>query len=271
MTILGPWTLGRTISDVNYKKIVEVSTSCLCSMFVPASWVLKIRDNADLEELTDILNLIRDPPRNMVEVPKDTYHQFGLTPNTVWFAMRNYEGHLTSRHADLWVTVATACIQFMCDLHTNHRKVYMDFRMENVLVSGKTVAVADYELVTSVNPKKTKDADRNNRWYYLARGAEMNEWLCSWRHDFVSLGYLLVTLTAGRLPFVQDFMDRREGFRPNHKSVKDLLKSRNAAIRGAANPTLRSYFDKIEEVKWDSQEPPAPSFYKDLEGLFTTG
>lgn len=278
MKTLGPWTLGAVISDVGGKKIISVTpTACvnpeedtMTNEDCKLQWVAKVRSNSCLEEVTDLINLVRMPPRNMVEMPETAYHQFGLTRDSVWFAMRQYDSHLKPRHSSIWRDVAIACIRFMSDLHRHHERVYMDFRMENILVAGANIVVADYELVTTVSSLKTKTFDAKDRWYFLAHGAKMNEWLYSWRMDLVSLGYVLVALTEGHLPFFSEFMNRRIGKRCNHKSTRDLLKERDAAVWAASNPTIRSYFDKIEEVEWSEWFPPALSFYKELEELFTS-
>jgi hypothetical protein len=255
----GPWTIDEIISDRNEKKIAAVSTD------VKGSWVIKIQPNKCLEELTDFLALVRDPPRNMVAVPPTTYELFGITPTESWYAMKCYDGHITEAHSHMWRQVGIACIQFLSDLHRIHRKVYMDFRLENILASGSTVVVADYDLVTSVSPELTSKLDCSTRWYFYARGAERDAPLYSWRQDLVSLGYILVQLTA-ELPFFEDFMSRRLGRRVNHKSTKLLLAERDRAVLAQANPTLVAYFTKIKEVDLSS-EPPSAAFYEELEHL----
>jgi hypothetical protein len=141
--------------------------------------------------------------------------------------------------------------------------------MENILMKGNTIAVADYELISEVESIKTHEV--RDKWYYMARGAEPDQWLYSWRYDFVSLGYMLVILTADvDPPFVADFMRRRFGLRSNHLSIKKLLASRNRTIRSLSNPILQSYFDKIAEVEWKAWFSPPKNFYKELEALFTS-
>lgn len=260
LRMYGPWTIDEIISDRNEKKIAAVSTD------VKGSWVIKIQSNKCLEELTDFMALVREPPRNMVAVPPTAYELFGLTPTESWYAMKRYDGHLTKAHSHMWRQVGIACIQFLSDLHCIHRKVYMDFRLENILVSGSTVAVADYELVTSVSPELTSKSECSTRWYFYARGAERDAPLYSWRQDLVSLGYILVQLTA-ELPFFDDLMSRRVGRRVNHKSTKLLLAERDRAVLAQANPTLVAYFTKIKEVDWFAQDPPSTAFYEELTSL----
>jgi hypothetical protein len=260
----GPWIVDKIICDANEKKIAKV---CSGSVSRSEQFVVKIKSNRCLEELTDFLALVREPPRNMVTVPSITHHLFGITPSEVWYAMKRYDGHLTMEHSHMWRQVGVACIEFLSDLHRKHRKVYMDFRLENILVSGSTFAVADYELVTSISPKLTHKTDCDSRWYFYARGAERKAWLNSWRQDLVSLGYILVQLTGAELPFFTEFMNRRRGRRVNHKSTKTLLAERDRVILSLANPTLVAYLTKIKEVSWFSLDPPPASFYEELASL----
>jgi len=249
------------LSNFNNKQISAVSSN------QKGDWVIKIKTNKDTDELIEVLSLLQDPPRNMVQVPASAYHRFGVTEDKVWYAMKMYDGHLTKAHADKWKLIGTACIQFLADLHTKHRKVYMDFRLENILVSGETFVVADYELLTKIENVVTKKEGRNTAWYFYSKGAEPDQWLYSWRQDLVGLGYLLIELTTD-LPFYADFMSRRIGRRANHRSTKDLLRARDKAIK-VAHPTLCAYMEKIKEVQWNSLTPPSPSFYRELEELFT--
>ena len=260
LRMYGPWTIDAIISDRNEKKIASVSTD------VKASWAIKIQSNKSLEELTDFLALVRAPPRNMVAVPSLSHQLFGLTPTEVWYAMKRYDGHVNRSHSHMWRSIGVACIEFLSDLHRKHRKVYMDFRLENILVAGSTFAIADYELVTAVRPELTSKMSCDTRWYFYARGAEPDMPLYSWRQDLVSLGYILVQLTA-ELPFFDDFMSRRFGRRANHTSTKLLLAQRDRTVLAQANPTLVAYFAKIKEVDWFAQDPPPTAFYEELASL----
>lgn len=256
--------MDKVICDANGKKIVVVSTDT-----VKESWIIKIKSNTCLEELTDFLALVRAPPRNMVAVPSLSHQLFGITPTEVWYAMKRYDSHVNMSHSHMWRQVGIACIQFLSDLHRIHRKVYMDMRLENILVSGSSFVVADYELVTSVSPVLTYKTGCDTRWYFYARGAERDAPLYSWRQDLVSLGYILVQLTGSNLPFFSDFMLRRFGRRANHKSTKLLLAERDRTVLAQANPTLVAYLTKIKEVEF-SMDPPPASFYEDLVSLIKT-
>jgi hypothetical protein len=256
----GSWAIDSIICDRNQKKIAAVSTDSSKGL-----WTIKIQSNQCLEELTDFLALVREPPRNMVSVPPLSHQLFGITPTEVWYAMKRYDSHVNRSHSHMWRSIGVACIQFLSDLHRIHRKVYMDMRLENILVSGSTFAVADYELVTSVRSELTCKTSCNTRWYFYARGADRDAPLYSWRQDLVSLGYILVQLTA-ELPFFDQFMSRRFGRRVNHKSTKLLLAERDRAVLARANPTLVAYFTKIKAIEYSSDPPPA-SFYEELASL----
>lgn len=280
----GPWMPIKTLVPGSMKDLVTVRhASSVLGKQGPASsvlgkqgpWLLKVRKDSDINELVEILSLLSNPPRHMVKIPKKPFEQFGVTKDSVWFAMKQYDSHLTKAHSHLWRTIAKACIQFLSDLHNNHDKVYMDFRLENVLIKEDPIlpveiVIADYELITKIEEKKTCDVDLENRWYFMARGAEPNERLYSWRQDLEGLGYMLVALTAGEQPYYMDFMNRRRGNRSTHESTASLVKARNLAVRAAANPTLQAYFDKIAEVKWDQWVSPSVSFYEEVEALFTS-
>jgi len=257
----GPWDFNSCISDLNGKQIISVSSKQL------SNWVIKVKTNKDIDELTSVLCLRSNPPRNMVEMPDLPYYRFGQIENKVWYAMKKYDGHVTKEHSSKWRSIAITIIQFMSDLHRKYRKVYMDCRMENILVSGDTFVVADYELINPIENLKTKEIGCDKAWYFYAKGAEPNKWIYSWRQDLVSLGYLLVQLTAD-LPFHKDFMNRRFGQRVNHKSTRDILKERDTVINELSNSTLQAYFTLIKKVPWNSYIPQAASFYEELETLF---
>jgi len=264
----GPWMHIKTIVPGATKELIDAGP-CNPRAEEAGPWLLKVRKDSDTSELIEILSLLRDPPRHMVTMPKKPFEQFGITKDAVWFAMKRYDGHLTTEHAHLWKQVAIACIRFLSDLHNNHDKIYMDFRLENILIKGEEIVVADYELVSKIEDKNTCDVDLENRWYFMARGAEPDEWLYSWRQDLEGLGYMLVALTAGEQPYYMDFLNRRHGFRSTHESTASLVRARNATVRAAANPTLQAYFNKIAEVKWDLWVSPPVRFYEEIEALLT--
>ena len=272
MTI-GPWTLGNELYNRGNKKIFDVTSELYPE---PGQWVLKMADNNKLTELTMILMFNDTGSSNTVNITEDIYHRFGLTNDSVWFAMKKYQGHIGHKDKSSWKEVAVACLKFLKDLHKSKGYVYMDFRMENVLVDSdkseyddKRFTVADYELIEKVSSLRTRKTTRSNRWYYIARGAEPDEWLCSWKNDFVSLGYLLVMLTTGKnFELIDDFLRRRSEEPNNHKSMRDLAKERNSIIYAAANDQLKVYFDKVRTIKHNTFNPPLYSVYDDLIELF---
>jgi len=273
MTQLGPWTTGDIISDANNKRIVNVSSE------LDGNWVIKIKSNKDiaeargLDELTEVLRLRQSEVRHMIEMPKDSYHMFGQTATEIWFAMKRYDGHLMPAHRGSWKRLAVYGLEFLQDMHRIHRRVYMDMRPENVLVSYSDglpyFCFADYELVDEMCDTSTRDFDLGCRWYFMARGAEIDEPMYSWRQDLVGLGYLLVQLTSdAERPFIAECFNRRDGGRRKHMTIKELLASRDAEVYRAANPILQSYLNKIAEVSWKAVEPPSVEFYESLEALF---
>jgi hypothetical protein len=145
----------------------------------------------------------------------------------------------------------------------------MDFRPENILIDGDDFVVTDYETVGFVYTMKTRDANADARWYYMARGAEPDQWLYSWKMDFVSLAYMLITLTCEKVPTIcHELMERRKGSRQTHESMRSLAKRRNVAMYEVANPVMKKYLDILREVKWNIWEPPPYTIYSRLEELF---
>jgi hypothetical protein len=259
----GPWTTNNVLSDNNQKMIVDASSD------LDGKWVLKKKSNKSLDEFVELLRLVQKPIRHMVEFPKNSYHMFGQNESEIWFAMKRYDSHLNAEHQSLWLTLGVSGVQFLQDLHHLHRRVYMDMRNENVLVSNNKFHFADYELIDVVSPPKTRDYDLEFRWYFMARGAEPDEQLYSWKQDLVGLGYLLVQLTTtGKLTFYQECLDRRVGQRSKHTSIKNLMELRNVEIMTAANPVLKAYLAKVGALSWSSPDPPPRTFYEDLEALF---
>ena len=272
MTTLGPWTLGKELYSRGNNKLFDVTSELYPE---PGQWILKVSPNNKLTELTTILVFNDTGSTNSVKIPEDAYHRFGLTKDSVWFAMKKYAGHIGPANKSSWKEVAKACLKFLENLHKSKGYVYMDFRMENVLVDNdkfvcdNRFTVADYELVDKVGGLKLRNTTRSSRWYYMARGAEPDEWICSWKNDFVSLGYLLVMLTTGKeFDIIDEFLSRRFDEPKSHKSMRQLAKERNAIIYEAANDTLKAYFDKVRTIKHNLYMPPNYSFYSELIELF---
>jgi hypothetical protein len=256
----GPWAIDTILYNGSGKTVMTVKGT--------PSWVIKVQSNTSMSEFSIFLSLTQNPPRNMIQVPERAYELCGVSSSQVWYTMKRYEGHLTSAHAGMWQKVGVACVQFLSDLHRKHFRVYMDFRLENILISGDTIAVADYELITTVSPYIfTSDMSCNTRWYYYAKGAEQKKPLYSWRQDLISLGYLLVHLTEG-LPFQKEYMGRRLGQRVNHKSTKEILAQRDTVMASITNPVLARYFECVRTLDWYSIEPPPLCFYTTLEDIF---
>ena len=273
MATLGPWTLGNELYNRGNKKIFDVTSDLYPE---PDQWVLKMSPNDRLTELSTILVFDDSGSDNSVKIPEDTYHKFGLTKDSIWFAMKKYGSHIGPANKSSWKEIAKTCLKFLKTLHKNKGCVYMDFRMENILVDNTKPAydnerftIADYELVDKVSTLKVRNTTRSSRWYYMARGAEPDQWVCSWKHDFVSLGYMLVMLTADKeIQIIDDFLCRRSNEPKNHKSMRQLAKERNKVIYEAANDTLKAYFDKVRMIKYNMFNPPPYTLYNDLIELF---
>jgi hypothetical protein len=273
MATLGPWTLGKELYNRGNKKLFDVTSELYPE---PGQWILKVSPNNRLTELSTILIFDDSGSNTTVKIPEDSYHKFGLTKDSVWFAMKKYEGHIGPKNMSSWKEVAKSCLKFLKMLHKNKGYVYMDFRMENILVDNdksvyddKRFVVADYELVDKVASLKIRETTRSSRWYYMARGAEPDEWVCSWKNDFMSLGYMLVMLTTDKeFDIIDEFLSRRNEEPTNHKSMRQLAKERNKVIYEAANDTLKAYFDKVRTIKHNLYMPPYYSFYDELIELF---
>jgi aminoglycoside phosphotransferase (APT) family kinase protein len=266
----GPWTLGKRIYNGGSKSIFEATSTTLHGAEREVKWLVKAKPSDNSEELATTLSLaIEMAPSHMITLPRDPYHRFGITKDAIWYAMKRCDGHLTPEHKDRWQNVGRACLQFLRTLHKTHRRVYMDFRPENILIDGDDFVVTDYETVGFVYTMKTRDANADARWYYMARGAEPDQWLYSWKMDFVSLAYMLITLTCEKPPAIcHELMERRKGSRQTHESMRSLAKRRNVAMYEVANPVMKKYLDILREVKWNTWEPPPYMIYSRLEELF---
>ena len=264
----GPWTLGKCIYDARGNKIYEATSSTLGSK---EKWLVKVMPNDDTQELSTLLALkAESTPLNMVQIPDSAYHQFGMNPTSVWFAMKHYEGPITKTHQKQWKRVATSCIDFICDLHKNHHRIYMDWRPENVLVDDKgSFVVADYETITTISRTKTRNVPFDSRWYYMYRGAEPDQWLYSWKMDLTGIAYMLIRLTTdGGSDICREFLECRAREKKTHSSMRYLAKKRNEIMYGFANPALKRFLDIIKPLKWNSQSPPLYSIYDSLKALF---
>lgn len=266
----GPWTLGKRIYNGGSKSIFEATSTTLDGAEREVKWLVKTRPSDDSEELTITLSFAMElSPPHMITLPRNPYHRFGITKDAIWYAMKRCDGHLTPEHKDRWQKVGKACLQFIRSLHKTHRRIYMDFRQENILVDGEEMVIADYDTVGCVYMTKTRNTDMYTRWYYMARGAEPDQWLHSWKMDFVSLATMLITLTCEKVPAIFDeLMKRRTGSRQTHESMRSLAKRRNAAMYEVANPVMKKYLDILRQVKWNTWEPPPYTIYNRLEELF---
>jgi hypothetical protein len=268
MQSMGPWRLGKCIYTVKGKSSVYEVTSH--TLKTDDKWLVKVKDNTDALELYTLLSLnIEAKPPNMVELCKDPFHKFGMTPENIWYAMKKYDGHLKPEHAASWREIAKAALGFIKVLHKTYQYIYMDFRMENILVDGDKFVIADYDNVTRVEMVKLRKLNRYNRWYYMARGGEPDQWAFSWKMDLMSLAYLLINLTSDEGKAIcEELIQRRQGDHKSHMSMREFAKRRNALMYDAANPSLKKYLDIMKEVKWNTFTPPPYDIYTRLLAIF---
>ena len=265
----GPWTLGKCLYSGGENKVYEATCP---ELEQGKRWLLKIQPNKGSDELGLLLAMKSEmEPANMIEMPASPYHKFGMTPESVWYAMRQYDGHVCRvAHKHLWRRVAACCLEFARDLHKEHGRVYLDWRPENVLADGEDkFIVADYATVGFVDSEKVRKASMYARWYYMSKGAHPDKWLYAWKTDLVGIGYMLIRLTTDKdTSICTEIIDRRTGERENHKSMRALVKERDAVMYDAANPVLKEYLDLVGELKWSSWSPPPYSLYSRLIALF---
>jgi len=250
------------------KKIYEATSDTLNST---DKWLVKVKPNVKTTELYTLLSLnLESQPLHMIELPSCPYHKFGMTPEHVWFAMKQYDGHVTRDHAGSWKEIAKACISFLEILHNEHHRIYMDFKLDNILVNGSDFIVSDYELITQVETDKLRSAGRTTKWYYMARGGEPDEWLYSWKMDLMSLAYMLITLTSDEndVKICDDLLRQRYDKRSIKSSMKKIALRRNKIMYEAANPVLKQYLDIIKSIPWDDWDPPSYKLYSSLSALF---
>jgi hypothetical protein len=265
----GPWTLGKCIYSGGKNAVYEATCP---DVDQGKRWLLKIQPNKGSDELALLLAMRSErEPANMIEMPNSPYHQFGMTPESVWYAMRQYDGHISRlAHKHLWRKIAVSCLEFARDLHKDHARVYLDWRPENILAdSDDKFVVADYATVGFVDSTKARNSSMYARWYYMSKGADPDQWLYSWKTDLVGIGYMLIRLTTDKdTSICNEIIDRRTGDRENHKSMRALTKERDAVIFEAANPVLKEYLSLVDELKWSAWSPPLYTFYSQLIGLF---
>jgi len=258
-----PWKLTRSLYSQRGTKIYETTDS---------RWVIKVTedDARSLYELQILLRILAAPPRHSIKPPPSTYGLYGRTPMAGWYAMKRYDG-CVERNAFCtthWRTLAIHVLQFIQDLHHDHRLVHMDIKKTNILVDTDNTefVVADYEHAESPDSSMAVTCDDDHLWYYMSMGAELYEPVFAWRFDLVALGYLLASLTVepNDWTFEQECWEKRHGRGQSQEMVLALRTSELAGLE----PAVQAYMRRIMDVAWDAPAPPSRAFYRELEALF---
>lgn len=247
------------------------------------AWVLKIATIKSPDfgnELANLLLFADRPPRNMVEVPRDPCALFGCRHDIGerWFAMRRYDGHLVVDDwaRRYWKSIATAGLEFLEDIHRRQRRVYMDFKPQNVLVDRTAcrVVFADYEMCDTITATPANAYGRDLLWYFMARGAEPGQALYSWRMDLTGLAYMLAEIlwpidcSCATFPHVCNRVLVEKNV---EISMESFLSLRATEMERGAHPVVRRLLEQIAEIPWDAPVPPLRSFYAQLRALVQGG
>jgi hypothetical protein len=243
-------------------------------------WVLKVcrlkesDGSENIQELPLLVHMRSSPIRNSIRQPDEIRDAWGFTEDEFWYAMRRCEGHIDpSRHLTRWREVARCVLEFLCDLHRNHGLLHMDIKKENVLDTGASFVVSDYELVTRPRSAATCELSTYDRWYYMRYGAEWKEPVRCWRMDLTMVGYLLAEITWDSANN-NEWSFRREcnaHMEEDEDAVyyEDVIKLR-ASEMSRVHPDVLRYFAAIEEVPWTPWiSPPSAAFYDRLMKIFT--
>lgn len=244
------------------------------------NWVLKVcrlhepDGSENIHELPLLVQMRNSRIRNAIQQPNVIRDAWGFTEDEFWYAMERCEGHIEpAKHLPRWREAARCILEFLCDLHRNHGLLHMDIKKENVLDTGTSFVVADYELVTRPRSVLTRELSTYDRWYYMRYGAEWNQPVRCWRMDLTMAGYLLGELTW-------DFTNNNEwSFRRECNAhmeededamyYEDVIKLR-ASEMSRVHPDVLRFFAALEELPWNPWAPPPPAaFYDRLIKIFT--
>ena len=258
-----PWCLYGTLYKKNGTEIIQTDYR---------EWVIKRMTDSErmCREIKILLKILDNAPRHSITVPPSICRFYDYNG---WYVMKRYtdEVHRNSFCKDHWKIIGIHVLQFLQDLHHNHRKVHMDIKKANILYDKNTCefVVTDYELVRRIDSTYTRDLDGDHMWYYMAMGAELKEPVFSWRTDLVALGYALGSLMGNSWSFEQQCYDHRtfDGGRMNMSAILELRAEEVAAI---TQPEINAYLALVDTIPWDSDEPPPKAFYEELEALFNT-
>jgi hypothetical protein len=249
----GPWTIAENVPPLHHVICPNGSTSSVMPTTDPG-WVLKVATTkAAAIELSKVLLIYSEHPRNAVVFPAAVSALCGtVAPDTVWYAMRRYTGSAATEREYCrahWRQLAVSVLTFLEDLHTHIRHVHGDLKAANVLVDVARAQfdVADFGHMDVPGDKTTRRYGADHRWYYLAMGAEPDQPLRGWRSDLVALGYLLADLTWPEdqsRTFHEQCMARRS-LGGDETVMQEIVALRSAEISRACGTTLRTYFETL--------------------------
>lgn len=270
----GPWVVVPGTQPIYHSIFADRTTVTVIPTATPG-WVLKITaTTAEVLELAAVLLLYSHMPRNCVDFPQTADLLCGTDSGIIWYAMRQYTGSAAVEREfsrTHWRILARSVLAFLEDLHTTLRHIHGDIKLSNILVDVDRTefVVADFGHVDVPNEKLTMDYDNDYRGYYLARGAELDRPMKSWRMDLTALGFMLAELTwpidADRT-FYDDCLLLRKG---DLVDENELVTRRGFEMSWACCATLRTYFETLDTgLAWDSARPPPPSLYRSLMAVF---
>lgn len=237
------------------------------------TWLMKLK-NVHSEKYVEI-NIIKEiytkHIRNRIEFPPSSI--FGTWNNKEWYVMRHYP-HVCKKK-DEYVTIhalARACLSFACDLHRETKHAYLDWRLDNIFKDSQgNYFIGDYEFCEI--PNKYDDTflfeyglDRDMKYYFLQRGAELDKPLVRYRLDLEAIGYMLMSILWIDEPYWYMYCDKARNKSPDSLTDKELIRIRD--MYKDSIEVLQPYFQKIKECSWDDDEPNSREWYESLLKLF---
>lgn len=261
---MNPWKLGNVLHNANGSRVVEG----FHPMYLGSDWALKFFGPDGYPELSVILALAagRTRIRHTVELPRPPLLLFGRGPNEdTWYAMRRYRTLQRDEYATVdWRRLVREGLEFLCDFHHALRKVYMDFKPQNTFLTADGGFIfGDYGSADVMWPQLTETYNDDSKWYYVARGAELNETLFSWRYDLTALGYLAAQIAwnPDTVRSFEDMCQRRRVEPSGTQEDNDIIHVRDQEMAAGAPREILEYLTALHELPWDSRDPPSVEFY----------
>ena len=246
---------------------------CVSTKNNHGNWLMKVK-NVVSEKLVEV-NIVKEictkPIRNRVEVPLSTF--YGIWDSKEWYVMRHYS-HVCKKKYELanMNALARACLMFACDLHHETKYAYVDWRLDNVFKDDEgNYFIGDYEFCEI--PNKYDDTflsqygiEKDMKFYFLQRGAELDKPLVRYRLDLEAIGYMLMSLLWMDEPYWYIYCDVSRKKAAETLKDEDLVQQRDKYKDSIE--VLRPYFQKIKECSWDDDEPNSREWYESLLKLF---